>query len=463
MPAPITRTLGQFVADLRYDDLPPLAIEAVKAATIDGIAVMIDAFDMDFPKYFHSTLTTRGACSEARIYLGTERASVNEAAYINAITMTAHDIDDVAFRRCHTTAVMLPAILAEADVINASGRDIITAYAAGYEAWARVLDYDKDQYPDLGWHATTAWGVIGSAAAIAWLHRLDAEKTTTAIAIAASLSGGLTGSLAHPTRLMQGGRAASNGIDAVRLAKAGMTAPLDALEHKGGLLSALSPRGNYDIEKPIDDLFKQWRLESVGVSLKQYPFFNNCQRTLDAMFDLIRDHDLKPEQIESVAVIMGAEQARVRDLLRPHDEFYFSEGDLSLAVAAALFSRHSEGRYAQLARYVRSETQDLPAEILRLMKRVSIEVRDDAPSDGEVRYLGASGKVVVKLTDGRKLETPYQKYNRAHWKMRLSTEDLWQKFDGCSSRFMPRARSRGLFDALQNLEHVKSVAEISVV
>src|SRR5437868_3588732 len=118
MPAPITRTLGQFVADLRYDDLPPLAVEAVKTGATDGIGVMIDAFDMDFPKHFYSTLTTRGTSDEARIYLGTERASARETSYINAITMTAHDIDDVAFRRCHTTAVMLPAILAEADVIN---------------------------------------------------------------------------------------------------------------------------------------------------------------------------------------------------------------------------------------------------------------------------------------------------------------------------------------------------------
>lgn len=454
MPAPITRTLGQFVADLRYDALPPQAIEAVKTAATDGVAIMIDALDMAYLKRFHATLTTRGISDEARIYLGAERASASEAAFINCVAMAAQDYDDVAFARCHTTAIILPAILAEADAIGADGRALITAYAAGFEVWARIFDYEQDSYPSKGWHATSAWGALGSAAAVASLRGLDAETATRALGIAASMTGGLIGGLPYGTRLTQFSRAAAAGVEAVRLAMAGSTAPADALEAKGGLISAMSPKGNYDLDKPITDLGTEWRLESVGISLKMYPFFNSCQRTLDSIFALVREHDLKPEHVVGVEAVMGTAQATALGIGGPPKQVYFAQGDLSLAVAAALLNGKVEREHVQPAYYQRPEVQ-------KLMKRVTIDVSADAPSDGDITYLGASGRLRVKLSDGRVLETPHRAFNRGHWTDKVTADEMWSKFDSCTSRFISPVRARMLFDKLQNLDQVKSIAEIS--
>lgn len=456
MPAPITRALGQLIADLRYEAMPALAVEAVKTAATDGVGIMIDALDMAYLKRFHATLTTRGVNDEARIYLGSERTSAAEAAFINGVAMAAQDYDDVAFARCHTTAVILPSILAEADAIGASGRDVISAYAAGFEVWARIFDYEQDSYPDKGWHATSAWGALGAAAAVANLRKLDAETATRALAIAASMTGGLTGGLPYGTRLTQFSRASAAGVEAVRLAMAGLTAPPDALEATGGLISALSPKGNYDLDKPVAPLDSDWRLASVGVSLKMYPFFNSSQRTLDSVFALIRDHDLRPEQVKSAAVVIGTAQARALGIGGPPKRVYFAQADMALAVAIALLNRAVERQHLQPTYYKRPEVQDL-------LTRITIEISEDAPSDGDITYLGGSGKVKMVLTDGRALETPYAAFNRGHWSDRVTPDEMWRKFEGCTARFVPKDRARNLFDKLQNLEQVGSVAELSIV
>ena len=36
-----TETLARFIADLRYDDLPPEAVEAAKVGIMDGVANML--------------------------------------------------------------------------------------------------------------------------------------------------------------------------------------------------------------------------------------------------------------------------------------------------------------------------------------------------------------------------------------------------------------------------------------
>lgn len=461
MVAPITRTLGRFIAGLRYDALSPLAVEAVKTAATDGVAVMIDAFDMEWNKLFYPTLQTRGLSDEARIYLGNERASAAEAAFINSVALTAQDFEDVAFARCHATAVLLPAVLAEADAVGADGRRIIAAYAAGYETWARIFDYDRDPYPSKGWHATSAWGGVGAAAAVANLRGLDPDTATTAIAIAASMTGGLTGGLPYRTRLAQFAQAARTGVEAVRFAMAGLSAPPDALEAKGGLIAAMSPKGNYDLDKPVAGLDGEWRLETVGVSLKLHPFNNSTQRTLDSLFALMAENAFSAADVISVEIVIGTAQAAALDIdesggFASDKEYYFPHRDVKLAVAAALLTRASERRHIQRTYYSQPDVQEM-------RKRVSFDISPDAPSDGSIVYLGGSGKIRVKLADGRLLETPYRKFNHGHWTDRATAEELWTKFRNCTSRFMPQARARALFEKLQTLERVDSVEQISVV
>ena len=73
----------------------------------------------------------------ATLTFSTRKAQAPEAAWINGTAAHALDYDDVSLRG-HPSTVLVPAILAEAETLDASGSDMITAYVAGYEVWAEL-------------------------------------------------------------------------------------------------------------------------------------------------------------------------------------------------------------------------------------------------------------------------------------------------------------------------------------
>ena len=179
MPAPLTRTLGSFVAGLGFEMLPAAALDAIRTGFTDCIAVMFAGIEEPVARIVREQLGTRGSSGEASLYLGSELASAPEAALANAVAGHALDYDDVALAG-HPSVVLVPAILAEAEALGASGRDAVAAYVAGYETWAHLIERDKDAYHRKGWHPTAVLGPIAAAAACASLRRLDATRTTQA-------------------------------------------------------------------------------------------------------------------------------------------------------------------------------------------------------------------------------------------------------------------------------------------
>ncbi|MEO5863086.1 MAG: MmgE/PrpD family protein, partial [Burkholderiales bacterium] len=75
------------------------------------------------------------------------------------------------------------------------------------------------------------FGTLAAAAAVANLRRPDVQRSRHAIGIAASMASGLVANFGAMTKPFHAGRAASSGVEAVRLAMHGMTAAADAIEH----------------------------------------------------------------------------------------------------------------------------------------------------------------------------------------------------------------------------------------
>ena len=99
------------------------------------------------------------------------------SALVYGVAAHALDYDDTALSG-HPSAILVPAILAEANVTGADGRAMITAYAAGYEVWADPIRRDQNQHHRKGWHPSAMFGTIAAACASAVLRKLDAERAT---------------------------------------------------------------------------------------------------------------------------------------------------------------------------------------------------------------------------------------------------------------------------------------------
>src|SRR5215510_14628538 len=313
MSEPLTRSLGTFVSNLRLSHIPADALEVVRTGFADSVATLIAGSVEDPPKILHATLAPPPG--EATLYLVGPRVPAPEAAWINGTAAHALDYDDVALRG-HPSTVLVPAILAEGESLGASGAQMATAYVAGYEVWADLERRDPAQHHEKGWHPTGIFGAIGAAAACASLRGLDADRATQAIALGASQSAGLMADFGIMTKPFHAGRAAHAGVLAARLAAAGFTASPDALEHPQGFLAAVSPRGEVD-RASSSGAGRDWRILTLGLSVKKYPLCYCTHRALDGVLDLLAEQPVAAGDVKSVVVSTSRRNSTILRNSRP--------------------------------------------------------------------------------------------------------------------------------------------------
>jgi 2-methylcitrate dehydratase PrpD len=393
------------------------------------------------------TDTLSPPAGDATLTFGSSSAPALTAALINGTAAHALDYDDVA-QRGHPSAVLVPAILAEAQALGASGKDMMVAYAAGYETWAELVARDPDQHHEKGWHPTGIFGAIGSAAACASLRKLSADQAAHAIALGASQSAGVMANFGTMSKPFHAGRSAQAGVMVARLAANGFTGSPDALEHRQGFLSAVSPKGRVDFETPVS-AGKNWRILKEKLAIKKYPLCYCTHRALDAVLDLVKTNPVDADKITSVTV---STSPHFMSILRNHSPQTALEGKFSMefAIACALVS--GRAGLAQLTDEFVTSPQ-----VQGLMKRVQLrpDDREDPDMPGRAPY-----DMVIVEAGGKRLESARVKHVRGGPQLPLQTEELWAKFEGClqvSPRPFP---ARALFDALMGLERVGHVSQI---
>jgi len=444
MPTPLTTGLGKFIAGLRYKDIPQGAIRFAQMGFADCVGVMLAGAHEDPPQILRSILATP-TNGEATLLFGEGRAAAPDAAWINGAAAHALDFDDVG-QRGHPSTVLVPAILAEAETLGASGEAMLTAYVAGYETWAELVRREADSHHMKGWHPTGIFGAIGAAAACAKLRGLDAQKAAYAIALGASQSAGIMSNFGTMTKPFHAGKAAHSGVIAARLAQKGFTAALDALEHPQGFLAAVSPAGKIDLEAPIE-AGSSWKLACDGVGVKKYPLCYCTHRALDGMLDLLQANRIDAAKVKQVTV---STSKRYIITLRNHAPQTGLEAKFSMefAMTSALIAKR-----ASLAEL--TDAFVLRPDVQALMKRVVVkqETREDA--SGAAIYDG----IVVETEDGKTYNTQVNKI-RGNFDSPLSRDELWAKFEACAEVGKARVPAKALFDALMALERVSNVRNL---
>ena len=420
----LTEALAAFVAEptLTRDEQAACAI--AKTGFMDTIATMLAGQQEPVVRIIEAHMGYTGAShlpAEAPVvpFAGAMMPAA-QAACINSVAAHALDFDDVAMS-AHTSTVLVPAVLAEGHVLNVSGLQALRAYVVGYEVWAELFAREPDQYHLKGWHPTGVFGSVAAAASAAYLHRLPQAQTRHALAIAASMASGLVANFGSMTKPFHAGRAAASGIEAVRLAKLGMTAAPDVFEHPAGYLNALSPAGRVDRTRPADQLGKTLRILAYGLSIKRYPVCYSSHRVIDGVLTIAERENLQIAQISRVRVTIGPAQA---SMLRNHTPQTGLEAKFSaeFAVAAALVAR--QVGLAQLTDGFVADDR-----VRSLMGKVVIDITERAcPVDPAFSY---ADRVVIELLDGRSFDSGDIRFAIGHAKLPIDAAGLRQKFMDC--------------------------------
>ena len=449
MAASITRALGAFVSGLHFEAIPPEAAAVARTGFIDLVGVMIAGREEPVVGILRDTLGVAGPRGEATLTFGPLRAPAPEAALINGTAAHALDYDDVALRG-HPSTVLVPAILAEGEALGATGAEMVAAYVAGYEVWAELIAHDQDFHHEKGWHPTGVFGAIGAAAACARLRGLDAERAAHAIALGASNSAGLGSNFGTMTKPFHAGRAAQAGVMSARLAEAGMTASLDAIEHPRGFLYAVSPHGRVTgLDAPTEGFGQHWRILEHRLSIKKFPICYCGHRATDAMLALLARRPFEPEEVEAIEMVTSRAHAGTLRNTQPQTglEAKFSgQFDMAAAVIAGKVG---------LVELTDSFVQR--PDVQALMERVTVTPTEEV--DPALPGAAPFDTVRVALRSGERLEESVRRA-RGHAAVPLTDDELRVKFMDCLEFAGEGRRAAALFERLSNIVMLGAAVEL---
>src|SRR5579862_6491837 len=367
----LTLSLAERVVRLRYDDLPEPARLVVRQCLLDYLACAIAGAGDPLVSMLLDELTEAGGASQASVVAHGLRLPALSAALVNGAAGHALDYDDVNVAMPgHPSVAILPGLLALGEAKTSAGRDVVTAFVAGYETACRIGAALAPGHYDLGFHATATVGCLGAAAACARLLGLDAGKTAAALGIAGTQAAGLKSQFGTMCKPFHAGKAAQNGLLAARLAARGFSSRPDLIECAQGFAATHAPDFSPDkaLAEPkqgfhiFNNLFKY----HAACYMTHAPI--ECGRQL-------REQGIAPVEIAAVNLRLHHATDRVCNIPAPTDglEAKFS---LRQTVAMALSGVDT----ASLGAYSVATATD-PA-LMALRERVNFDFREDFPEAG---------------------------------------------------------------------------------
>ncbi len=252
--AVLTRLAGFSVGPL---DLPEEVAQAGRRTLLNALALAVGAARHPAVEAACEVVSRLTRRPEASIPGRPLRVEAEWAAFVAGIAVHAEDYDDTHLATVvHPGAPVVPAALAVAEMYGRTGRDLLEAVVVGVEVACRMgLGLGPGHF-DRGWHLTGSTGRYGAAAAAARLAGLDAAALAAVWARSAAETAGIQAAFGTMTKPYHPGKAAYDGILAVRDALEGRCpAPLTK-EQETTVFHALGP--DPDPPRVTSELGVQW-------------------------------------------------------------------------------------------------------------------------------------------------------------------------------------------------------------
>jgi 2-methylcitrate dehydratase PrpD len=387
--APVTAELAERASSIRYEDLPDDIRTLARQCLLDWLAVTLAGSREELSQILADQALEDGGRPAASLIGREAKIPALQAALVNGAASHALDYDDVNMAMSgHPTVPIVPALLALAEDRGSNGADFLAAFVAGYETECRIGALVLPDHYGRGFHATGTIGSFGAAAACAHLLGLDAEKTATALGIAATQAAGLTSMFGTMCKPLHAGKAAQNGLLAATLAARGFSSRTDAIECAQGFAATQS--SDFRPDRALADPPGGYHLR--GNLFKYHAACYLTHAPIECARQLRHDHPVDPAAVREASLKVDAGASKVCHILAPRTglEAKFS---LRLTTAMALAGVDT----ARLETYS-EETAKNPA-VSALRDKVSV--------DFQPGWAHTQAQLKVTLADGRVLEARY--------------------------------------------------------
>jgi len=313
----LSREFAAFVASLKFEDLPPEVVDRAKGVTLQALTSALVARDMPASRQALALMQEEeaGGGGAATVLCNGSKLTKAGAGFVNAEMIFAGGKWDTFRMLTHPGIAILPAALVAAEITGASGKEFLTAIAAGYEVMERMAAEFIPTVMSRGFHAGPVFGIFGAAVAAAKLQRLDESQIHSAIAQCVNLAAGnLEGARSGGRSLREGG-AVRNALLAVALAKHGTPGGETTLEGEAGFYHAYAGnnRGQLrysftgancaDIAKISEGLGRDWIFLETLYRIYSTAGYNIAHVEVTAK--LCEEHNLHYDDIDRIEALVN--------------------------------------------------------------------------------------------------------------------------------------------------------------
>jgi 2-methylcitrate dehydratase PrpD len=279
----ITKDLCAFMASLTFENLPQEAVHAGRRGVLDWIGCALAGSRHPTISKLLSVLEEVGGASQATVFGRSMKLGLLEAPIANGQMGHVLDFDDTHMGGVvlHASSPVLSALFALSEKRTVSGRDLLLAYAAGFEAGVRAGQGAPAHHAG-GWHLTGTLGSIAAGAAAGNLLGLSSRQMVHALGIATTQAAGMQQNRGTMCKSFHAGKAASSGVLAALLAQKGFDSSDEILEGKRGFCRIYSSDARAELI--LDQLGERWEITRNGH--KPYACGVVLHPTIDAMIAL---------------------------------------------------------------------------------------------------------------------------------------------------------------------------------
>ena len=443
MPGEATQVLAQFAATLKYDDLPQRVRDSAKNLLLDTLACAVAGHKAEEIPQVAAFAAALAESRESSV-IGGDRLSLTGATLLNGFLITAVTMCDVhRSTLTHITPEVVPPALAIAERDGLSGRDLLVALAAGFEAATRVgIGLDYPAFRARGWHGPGVIGPFGAAAAVGRLRGFDADTMAKAFGLAGSQSAGTFAAWQTPTVKFHQCRGALSGLMAALLAETNFLATREFLTAKdGGLYNTYSNGGKPDAVTA--DLGQRWEFEQIALRL--WPSASSTQAMNTALFDLVEKYKPDPAKVKTLRIALSQTVFDLHGKLANYKGGFDALISAHYTAAAILHDRTLTLAQFEPARY------DDPK-----LRKAAVE-QVEVVADPALK--GIEAAVEIEMADGSKLSARCVNA-RGSYENPLTRAEIEGKFRTYAKGVLPDADAEEVIGAVGRLEDLGSARRL---
>ncbi|HKK20621.1 MAG TPA: MmgE/PrpD family protein [candidate division Zixibacteria bacterium] len=434
----LSRQIAEFAVNLNFTDLPYDVVKEVKRYLYDSIGCAYGGYRTKDVNILRDIYTNMGGADEATVIgFGDKLPAVN-VTLINSLMIRALDFNDIYWKEDPShPSDLIPAALAVGELVDASMKDVILAIVLGYEFEQRMCEFAVPGVRERKWHHATLTQFVSPIVA-GKLLGLTVDQMVNAIGINGSHNHTIGCPTAGKLTMMKNTvdpMAVQSGVFAALMAQKGYSGTEAVFDGKEGLMDVFGT--GWDKDKLVGKLGEDFKI--LQCSMKAFPTEALTHTHITATLKVIKNNDIKPEQINEVKVTTIARACDI--LFDPHkyrpESRETADHSLPYCIAAAIVDRQiTTNSFSE----EKMKDERIWGVIDKIKGEASVEFEKMFPAKQPSR-------VTVHTSDGQ-THSEYLEYPKGDPREPMSMEDLEAKFNALADGLLSVERRQQVHDTI---------------